>query len=362
MKKRILSIFILIGLILSLFACEPEYPPVESTKEELQTVMTFTIEGETYNVPYELYRAFFLLLKDEIDGGDSSVWSGKDKDEYIEKIDKRITENLSEIYSVFHVAKRVGIDLYSEENEEALDNYIKAGVEGGIVDSMSFEGFGGDYNKYLEFIKELNFNYSAHRTMLRWALGSELIDYYYIGDSETEGELKYTEDDVRDFYFGDDSARVIEGYFAEGSTAFTKDELISLRNEVAAAESEEAAALLIINKSLTVGDDILRGSIIGKYSRPPLFYSELTEAALSLSVGECAELIEVSTAFENGYYIIYKAEKSEENFEQCYDEISRIYLKHRIGKLLSEAQDTLIKSARITDTLKNLDRAEVKMK
>ena len=362
MKKKLLSIILLLGLTVSLFSCGADYPPVESTEEEKRTVMTLGIEDKVYEIPYELYRAFFLNLKSTVDGGNASAWSGKDKDKYVEQIDKLIIEQISDVYAVFHIASRIGIDLYSEENEQILDNYVKASVEGGIVDSMEVIGFDGDYDAYLASLKELNLNYSAQRTMLRYALGSELIDYYYIGDETTPGELKYTEDDVREFYFGDESARVIEGYFKEGVTAKTKEELVAIRDAVAASPDELTAALIIIRNSITGGeDDIINGSLIGKYSRDPIYYSELTEAALSLSVGECAELIEVSTGYSNGYYIIYKAEKSEENFKANLDYVTDVYLAHRIGKLIYEAKSALIDSARATDALKALDRASIKM-
>ena len=313
--KKIISLILLLCLLFTLASCETTYEPIASTAEESATVMTIRYEGEEYTVPYELYRAFFLQLKSEVDGGNAAVWTGEEKEKYVEKIDGLILERIVDIYATFHIAKRIGIDLYSEENEEILDDYIRAGVEGGTVDGMNFEGFEGNYDAYLASLHEMNLNYSAQRTLLRYALASVLLDYYYKGSADTPGELKYTEDDVREFYFGEECARVIEGYFPEGATNKTYEDLVTLRDRVAKASSETEAAVIIINAVTTVGEDILRGSIIGRYSRDSIYYSELTEAALSLSVGEASELIKVSTGFEDGYYVLYKTEKSESNFE-----------------------------------------------
>ena len=361
MKIKIISLLLLLCLLFSLASCEATYEPIASTEEELATVMTIRYEGEEYAVPYELYRAFFLQLKSDVDGGNAAVWSGAEKDKYVEKIDGMILERIADVYATFHIAKRIGIDLYSEENEGILDDYIRAGVEGGTVDGMDFEGFEGDYDAYLASLREMNLNYSAQRTLLRYALASVLIDHYYIGSTDTPGELKYTEDDVREFYFGNDSARVIEGYFPEGTTNKTYDELVTLRERVANASTETEAALIIINAVTTVGDEILRGSIIGSHSRDSIYYSELTEAALSLSVGEASNLIRVSTGFEDGYYIIYKAEKSESNFEENKDYITGIYLEHRIGALVSKAKDDIINSIEKTEMLKGIDHSKISM-
>ena len=362
MKRKLISFFLVLLLLFSLSACENDYPPVESTEEELQTVMTLSHDGKSYNIPFELYRAFFLQLKSDVDGGNSAVWSGADKEKYITKIDEMILSRICDIYSAFHIADKLGIDLYSEENEETLDEYIKASVEGGSVDSMLFAGFDGDYDAYLASLREMNLNYSAQRTLLRYALASELIDYHYFGDSSTEGAFKYTLEDVREFYESDEAARFIKGDFSKANTAMTLEEIKALRDSVAEAESAEEAAILIIQKSLTVGEDVMNGDVIGINSLDPMYYSQLTEQVFSLDVGKTGEVIEVNTGTETRYYIVYRAEKSDEHFEKCRDYITEIYINHTIGKILSEAKDALIKSATPTDTLISLDRSTVSMK
>ena len=93
--KKLTSIVLIIATlalsILSLASCtKNKYAPVESTAEEKKVVMTLSIDSDKYEVKYELYRALFLALRDEVDGGDRSVWSGENKAEYIEKIDALI--------------------------------------------------------------------------------------------------------------------------------------------------------------------------------------------------------------------------------------------------------------------------------
>lgn len=206
MKRKITSLLLSLILIFSLFSCDDYYEPVESSELEATTVMTIRVDNESYEVPYELYRAFFLQLKGTVDGGKSEVWQGEDSEEYVEKIDKMILSRIADVYALYHLAKTLGIDLYSDENEQTLDEYIKASVDGGVVDGAPLNGFGGDYDAYLSSLAEMNLNYSAQRALLRYSLASELIDFYYLGDDTTDGALEYSREDVYEFYLGDESA------------------------------------------------------------------------------------------------------------------------------------------------------------
>ena len=101
MKKIISAVLVLIS-ILTLTACT-KYKPQKSTKEESETALTLSIGETKYDVPYEVYRTFFLNYRDVIDGGDHSVWQGAEKDKYIKDIESVIIPEIAEIYSVFHL-------------------------------------------------------------------------------------------------------------------------------------------------------------------------------------------------------------------------------------------------------------------
>ena len=94
--KSVIAVLLIVASLLSLFGCKKEkYPPVESTEEENKIVMRLQYQDKTYEVKYELYRAFFLNYKSQVDGGDESVWSGDNKAEYINKINELITAKIS---------------------------------------------------------------------------------------------------------------------------------------------------------------------------------------------------------------------------------------------------------------------------
>ena len=93
MKKIISAVLVLIS-ILTLTACT-KYKPQKSTKEESETALTLSIGETKYDVPYEVYRTFFLNYRDVIDGGDHSVWQGAEKDKYIKEIESVIGKSSS---------------------------------------------------------------------------------------------------------------------------------------------------------------------------------------------------------------------------------------------------------------------------
>ena len=130
MKKIIALILILVSLI-SICSCSKTYEPQESTAEESKTVMTLSINGKKYDVKYELYRAFFLNYKSEVDGGNAEVWSGENKSEYVDKINAIILDRIVEIYAAFAQCEQIGFNLYSSDVENKIQENIRISVEGG---------------------------------------------------------------------------------------------------------------------------------------------------------------------------------------------------------------------------------------
>jgi hypothetical protein len=367
--KKIISILLLAAVLLSLIGCDEEYEPVASSEIESQVVMTMSLDGEKYNVKYELYRAMFLNLRASVDGGDSSVWNGAEKEKYIAKIDGMIKEQIAQIYSVFHVAKKIGIDIHSEEYDKQVKDYIAASVNGGYMDSIEIEGFGGDYGKYLEYLKENNLNYSVQDLLIRYSLASDDVFVHYKGTLENEeflehakpGALKYTEEDVLAFYNSDDCVRVIRAFLPKDfNTAEGAEEI---RKQIAekAKYGENDVALYIINKTLTGGEDVMNGDVIAKHNLYTGYYSEMVEEAFSLKMYEVSRVMEVVTGAEDGYVILYKTVKNSSHFDKCYEQIASTYVDNEVGKIFDTAGDQLLETLQFSQLLSDLDRASISM-
>lgn len=365
--KKILAIFIFLLLTLSLASCgESKYPPVESTEEETRVVFTVTIDGEKYDVKYELYRALFTSLKSSVDGGDDSVWTGESKDEYIEKIDALILDHASEIYASLHICKKNGIDVYSDKFDEKIEEFIEIGVEGGEIDGVYFEGFGGDYEKYLKSLEDDGVNYSVQELMLRYSIATDTLTEYYAGntdgndytDGAVMGAIKYTEDDIKSFYNSEECVRVIYAYLS--SVAYKPERVEQIRDAIAAKSDEDAVISYIIQYTTLGASDIKAGMLIAKYNLDPRYYAEITDGAFELSLYETSEVYEFKNGSNDAYIILYRTDKDLDYFEKNYDKIVSVYLNNEIGKIIDETKLELIKSVSYTEYLNSLDRSEIK--
>ena len=359
--KRLIAFLPLIALCICATSCG--YRPVKSTKEESKTVLTMSIENKRYEVPYELYRAFFLQLKSEVDGGDESVWTSDKKDEYISKIDEMVHSRIADIYAVIHLCDKVGIDLYSRTVKKTIKNYVKASVEGGVIDSSVFAGFGGDYDAYLEHLKSMYLNYSVQELLFRYMIANILLSEHY-ADKIENGEYNFTRDDVKAFYNGDECVRVLQMFLPTTTETDkiinTREKAENLRDGISELTNEYAVGTYMISNSLAT-DELRGGFFVGKWSLDPMYYEKLTEAAFSLDIGQTSEVIEIYTGSSDGYFILYRCAKSDENFDKCYDDIEAAYVQNLMGKNIDQIKIALIESISETDALKNLDRSSISM-
>jgi len=361
MKKLLTSVLIL-ALLCSLFGCSEKYEPVESTEEEARVVMTLTAGGTRYDIKYELYRALFLANRDTVDGGDATVWSGENKDEYIARINTIIVDRASEIYSAIHLAESLGFKAYGTSTEDAIEQAVIGAVEGdGIQPGHE------SYEAYLESLRSVGLNYSVATLMMRYSLAMEYINEYYVGELDVLGassaEFEYTREDVRAYYDSADCARVLQAYFAKGVR--TREYVESFREELIAIGDVYGMAAYILGNTTATATDVLiddevSGILVGRDSAESGFKG-FTEAVLALEEGELSDIIEVSGTDADGYYLIYRLDKSEDHFELCYDAIVSSYLDNVIGKALGTVAEEMVSSAKTKADYADIVHSEIKM-
>ena len=377
--KKLLALLLIIAT-LALTSCSGgKYPEQKSTDEEARIVMTMEIDGNEYGVRYELYRALFLNYKSTVDGGDDSVWSGENKAEYVAKIDEMILDRVTEIYAAFAICKRIGFDVYSSSVEKQIKQNIKTSVEGGTYGNTIIQGF-DSYDDYLAALKAANLNYSVQVLLFRYAIAVDAIDEYYIGTVNSNdidlnmsiGAIKYTKEDVKAFYESDDDCvQILSANYQKAISYTPKEKAEALRAKIAAAaakgntiaEKNELVAIAITSSSgnYASASEVENGYLIGRHSLERSYYGDMTDAAFALEIGEVSDCIDIVTDIENAYYILYRTAKSDEYFEDNYDDIKYIFLMNYVGKISHGVADDLRDSLLYTDYLTNIDHSKIAM-
>ena len=127
-----------------------------------------------------------------------------------------------------------------------------------------------------------------------------------------------------------------------------------------AAKGENSVIVTIINQSTSSIDEVSNGFIIGRHNLDGAYYEELTEAAFDLENGEVSPVIRITTGEEDGYYIMYRTEKTEYNFAKCFYNVLYVYLKDKIGEKFDTAENGLKAGCEWNDELE-LNYAEISM-
>ena len=377
--KKILAIILVLATLLALVACKKEYEPRESTEEEARVVMTFTMDGKEYEVKYELYRALFLTYKSLVDGGNSDVWTGDSKDVYVERINAMILDRAAEIYAAFAICKKIGFDPYSSDVEDEIRKLVKISVEGGDYDGEPINGH-DSYDAYLEYLKSTYLNYSVAALMHRYLIATNAINEYYIGTARADdvnydislGNIEYTKNDVKEFFLGDDCAMILRGSYLKGLSYDPEEKIAQLRENIEqainGASTIEAKETAVFNRMM--GENIYTGDVvIGKYDKynPKATYfgeivdAELADAAIGLDEGALSDPISTVSASGEYYTLIYKTYKSEEYFEENYDNIRYVYLTNYVGKITADVIESLKAGVSYSDLMSTMNHSEIGM-
>ncbi len=347
--KKILSWLLLLATLITLVACnDPEYPPVESSKKESQVLMKISAGRKSYEVRYELYRAFYLTLREEY----GQTLTPEDSEE----LERRVLDNIYNVYTTFALCEEYGINLYSKEVEKQIESFIRVSVEGGMLDSVEIEGH-ASYEDYLASLRNLYLNYSVQILLFRYTIGMAAIEAHY---PEVDGiQQNVTKEEVRSFYDREDTHRYLSLYLS--SDYYTDERILKIRNTLAALDGESAVGTEMVRYSAIAAEEILAGRIITPYNLDELLYGELTEAAAALAVGETSAPVAAFNSQNRGYFILYRAEKSDAHFDEHFNSIAREYINDKIGRDLSKLNAELRENTTFFVAYETLDRASISM-
>lgn len=347
--KKIFSLLLALALLVCMVGCDKnEYKPVESTADEARVMMRVRYEGSTFDVRYELYRAFYLTLRE----GYPEVLTDADR----ASLEDAVLDRIYHVYSTLALCEALDMSIYSTEVEEKIKEFITISVEGGYMDGTQIEGH-KSYEDYLASLRELNMNYSTQELIFRYSIAKTMIDEHY--RSESGIYSGFTREDVLAYYEDAATGRYLTLYL--DASLFTQKRAEEIAESIAAQNGEDAVFAKMVNYSTLNLESLRAGQMISKNNLDPLTYSALSKVAATLAEGATSAPLYLSNSQNNGYMILYKAEKSEAHFEENYDAIVEEYVNEQAGVRLAEIYLSMKESVTLYPLYETLDRDTIRI-
>lgn len=343
--RSLLTLFLILSLLLTAVGCG--YAPVKSSKEELRTVLT--LDG-SFDVPYELYRFYFLseLALTEID---PATLNDGEKASLFAELHQKTVEEISAVYAVLKLCDIYGIDVESRE----FDDYVKENVILAVEGNEDYLGY-GDHETYLAEIKAAYMNDSVFRFLLRYSHAEQTLGAYL----RDTGVLASGKENVLSYMNSDDCVRVSWIYIPYTVLpGYTADMLSQMEAEAKAATDDGFLAMTheVIPDSYT-DEELDVGFYIGEYQLDP-YYAALTETAFALALGETSSWIDAG----DGKYLVRRLPKDESYLsdEKNLPDFTEYYLLNSFYRLLSQEAGRLAQTAVYTEVYETLSLDTVRM-
>ncbi len=348
--KKIFALLLAFVLLFSFTGCkDKKYDPTPSTEEESRVMMRVRYDKSSFDVRYELYRTFYLNLRADYPDG---TLSDTDKEE----LEERILRQIYHLYATLAMCQSLGFDIYDADTEQRIEDFITVSIEGGYLGSTYIEGY-GSYEKYQSSLKELNMNDAVQMLIFRYSIAKSMIDEHYRSESSIYNDVK--REDVEAFYLAENTGRYLTLYLSKEN--FTYERATEIADVLAKQPDEDAVFTKMVNYSALNLETLRSGQIITPYNLDSLTYTALTDTALSLSEGEVSEPIALYNSQNNGYIILYKAEKSAEHLNENYDSIVEEYVNDKSGQELARIYDNMVESVTFYPLYDMLDRESIRM-
>ena len=351
-KYRICSAIVAAITAVSVCACSSG---MKSSRDELQTVMT--VDG--IEVPYEMYRyAAMMHLRDrsefilaEMADGDGTAVSdtetssgtktrephdiisdaaaGLSEDEAAAVADEvrgDALKTIAKIYSIWRVAKTLGIDPDSKNIDEMTD--------------MKLEELRATYDSdkdYLSSLKLYFMNNSVYRTLVKYEIIYDEVYEAYIKN----GTLAKTEDFATSYMRADTGARAkqilisFERHSEGEALALAEDVLAEVKLHTSAdGTMDEAAFDALCDK---YGEDLYTFKNRDGYYLPLGYYDEaFEEAAFALDIGQVSDVVRTSS----GYSIVLRCEKDDSYITENASKLIDTCVTGAFNIILRDAADT----------------------
>lgn len=343
--RSLLALALSAALLLLAVGCG--YAPVRSTEEEKATVLV--LDG-AYEVPYELYR-FYFLSELSLSGEDPATLDGAAREALFADLNAKTLEELSAVYAVFSFCQKYGIDYESR----AFDGYVKDGVISAVEGDDTYLGY-GDHDTYLAEIKKAYMNDSVFRFLLRYRYAESALATHM----RDAGVFTADEATVLAHMRGEACRRASWIYIPYTMLPnYTDAQLAEKAAAAKAASDEEFLALTHTVAPDTYTDEQLdTGFYIGRYQLDP-YYATLTETVFSLEVGETSGWIDSG----DGVYLVRHLPKEESYLSEKKNlaDFTEYYLLNAFYGMLAEEGARIALTVNYTEAHAALSFDSIKM-
>ncbi|MBO4931049.1 MAG: peptidylprolyl isomerase [Clostridia bacterium] len=317
-------------ILLSATACGNDKDILQSTKEDLTTVMT--VAG--HDVPLEMYRYVALNYKNDYESEKSSdIWLGEAGTALMQELNADVEETIVTLYATLAMCEEYGI--------RADDAYITDSLE--ITMDAVYEEYEYDYKAYADAIAQHNMNDSVYRFVLR----NELLADELLNAMIERGEIPNDDASVQAVFDSDEFIRVKQILIStEEDMLFSSGDKMSEEECLAAAED-----LLAQAKGGADFDELVqkKGQDLFMFNNDDGYYfargyldQAFEDAAFALDIGEISDVVRTSA----GYSIIKRYEKDPAYIDKHFDDLRGDY----IGGLYNLAVDAFAEGLTVTPT------------
>lgn len=350
--RSVTAMLLLLSLLLSAVGCGKGYKPVKSTEEELATTLSF---GKELDVPYELYR-FYFLSELALSGKDPAKMGAEEKAALFAELQEKTLEELSYLYAIKSLCVKYGVDFYSKELDEKVQKVID-----GLVDGT----YGGDHEKYLADLAKSGLNDSAFRTIYRFELAERALGEHV----RDKSIIKSDAHTVKKYIESDECIRVSWIFISDLMLAnYNQMQLDTIEMEAQAVDNE--AFLKMTHKVIPdayTDEELERGFYIGRYHLDPQNFSALTEAAFALTEGETSDWVHSGEGLDHGegagMYLIRRLPKDEAyvNDTNNLADFAEYYLLNAFFQMVEEERARLLTGVKYDSSFSALSFDTIKM-
>lgn len=328
--RKFLSLFLsLIMLSVFLTSCSKNETlgVLKINGKDVEVSSVLKINNE--KVPFDLFRYFFLSIKDSMIEENNSV--DLTKGEGYKTLMDRTVKEVKYIYAIRDIADKYGYKL-SDKDYAEIDETMKSAYD-----------YSENAKKYKELLEENYLTHDVYKTILETNYLSNYIADSLIGTDETLNEITFDFEDALKSYV-ETHYRLVDMYFSystkdENNLDLKEDEIEKNRKKAEADAKGAYAKLSSRSFEDVMGDYFNKEQIetaLNTYY-PISSFNNMKEVDLkSLKVNETTEVVHYS----NVYTIIKRLETDEKWLrENNKSEVEAAYVEVLLDKLIEETID-----------------------